>query len=444
MLGPVFERGLAISARKGRSYALRSAYGLALLAVLVAGYRNALGTDLVSRPLSDTHVTKFARELFWHLVLMQGVAVVVLTPASVAGAIADEVQRKTLGDLLTSDLSAAEIVLVKLAVRLLHVGLLVIAGLPILLLTGLLSRLAPRLVLASVAATLSTAFFLGGLSILGSTQTRSVRGAINFFFTLTPTWLVLPGAIDVLLPRKGAFGLRLYAWFGPINTWIAPTSPFALLVEALRGSIRGPGVLTGRILGMVGLEVLYGSVLTALAVVRLRPSFRVREGPRERRRSGAPSGPFRLRRSLWRVPCGLDPMSWEERFIPRISVFYRPLGLSIAPELGGLLVRGTTDFALSAFRALASDAPGIGRACGSPGGRSNDRNANRSANSSRSSNDSIPSGIIDSLLTREYFTLLRAMTSFPPPGSARTILRSLSSVTSPVRFRPSSVTTVVV
>jgi hypothetical protein len=44
MLGPVFEHELAITARKGRAFALRSAYGLALFAVLVAGYRNACGT----------------------------------------------------------------------------------------------------------------------------------------------------------------------------------------------------------------------------------------------------------------------------------------------------------------------------------------------------------------------------------------------------------------
>ena len=187
MLGPVFERELSTTARKGRSYGLRSAYGLALIAVLVAGYRDAYGTDLIPRAPSDTQVAKFARESFWHLVLVQGGAVVFLTPALVAGAIAGEVQRKTLGDLLTTDLSAAEIVLGKLAARLLHVGQLVAAGLPILLLTGLLGGLDPWLVLASVAATLSTSFFLGGLSILGSTQARSVRGALNFVFTLTLT-----------------------------------------------------------------------------------------------------------------------------------------------------------------------------------------------------------------------------------------------------------------
>src|SRR4051794_5483541 len=169
MLGPVFERELAITARRARSYALRSGYGLALLVVLAAGYRNALGTDLDPRMPTEARVSAFARGLFRDLVLVQGAAVVFLTPALVADAIAGEAQRGTLGDLLTSDLTAAEIVGGKLAARLLHVGVLGVAGLPILLLTGLLGGLEPALVFGALAATLSTAFFLGGLSVLGST-----------------------------------------------------------------------------------------------------------------------------------------------------------------------------------------------------------------------------------------------------------------------------------
>jgi ABC-type transport system involved in multi-copper enzyme maturation permease subunit len=359
MLGPVFAREIVGIARKGRSYALRSVYSLALLAVLVAGYRKAFGTDLVLSALSDTQLTTFAHLLFWHLVLVQGVAVVVLTPALVAGAIAAEVQRKTLGDLLTSDLSAAEIVLGKLAARLIHVGSLVAAGLPILLLTGLLGGLDPRLVLASEAATLSTAFFLGGLAILGSIQTRSVRGAMNFVFTLTLTWLVLPGAIDVVLPRKGELGLRLSEWFGPINAWVAPTSPFALLVDVLQGSIRSSDALSGRIVAMVGLQGLYGALLTALAVADLRPSFRARAGGKMRRGPVAPSGQFRLVRLGRRVPCGVDPMLWKELSIPRVPVFYRPLGLSIALVLVGLLTWGTIDFAIPAFREVCVSGYGV-------------------------------------------------------------------------------------
>ncbi|MEA2593338.1 MAG: hypothetical protein QOD62_3169, partial [Actinomycetota bacterium] len=113
-LGPVFERELTSTARRGRFYALRSAYGLGLLAVLVASGRNG-------PPNFDTDAlagVRIARDLFQNLLLVQGIAVVFLTPALVAGAIAEETQRKTLPELLTSDLSSFEIVLGKLAARL--------------------------------------------------------------------------------------------------------------------------------------------------------------------------------------------------------------------------------------------------------------------------------------------------------------------------------------
>ena len=114
MPGPVFERELAATARSGRAFALRSIYGLALLAVAIATYRN-----LDPGPMQ---VTRLAGDLFRNLVQAQAVAVILLTPALVAGAIAGEAQRGTLQDLLTTDLTAAEVVLGKLAARLLHVG----------------------------------------------------------------------------------------------------------------------------------------------------------------------------------------------------------------------------------------------------------------------------------------------------------------------------------
>jgi hypothetical protein len=43
-------------------------------------------------------------------------------------------------------------------------------------------------------------------------------------------------------------------------------------------------------------------------------------------------------------------MLWKELLIPRVPVFYRPLGLPIALVLLGPLAWGTIDFAIPAFR----------------------------------------------------------------------------------------------
>ncbi len=348
MLGPVFERELATTARSARAFALRSTYDLVLLAVVVATYRDTCGTDL---DLDSMQVTSFAEGLFRNLVYTQAVAVVLLTPALVAGAIAGEAQRKTLDDLLMTALTGAEIVLGKLAAGLLHLGVLVAAGLPILLLAGMLGGVDLRLMILSLAGTITLAFFLGGLSILASTQARTVRGAMNLVFTLVLTWLILPTAVDFHLPRSGSAGRQVHEWVAPVNAWIAPASPFSLLLEFQAGSLLGDEVLVQRVLGMAGLQVLYGAALTGLAVVRLRTVLPHAAGREAAESVAVPEAG---------VPCGDDPMIWKELCVASAPSSHRHLGLSVALVLGGVLVWGTIDLALPAFRELLASGYGVG------------------------------------------------------------------------------------
>lgn len=353
--GPVFERELMTTARRTRFFALRLAYGVVMLGLVASACRELPSGGGPEATVAPAVVRQAARDLFRTLLLAQGLAVVFLTPALTAGAIAGEVQRKTLHDLLTSDLTSAEIVLGKLGARLLHVVVLVAVGLPFLVFTGLLGGLGLGITAAAVATMLSTAFFLGALSLLASTQTRSVRGALNFTFTLALTWLILPGAVVVHLPRGGGLGFRLYEVLGPLNAWIAASTPFTLLIELLGRTIRGTDVLLERLAWMVGLQVVYGALLAGLAIVALRPSYRNRQGwSRSRRRRSVPRvvTASEKRRHAAARPCGDDAMLWKELFAPRTPAFYRPLGLLVAAVLGSLLVWTTFDFAAPAFAEL--------------------------------------------------------------------------------------------
>ena len=359
-LGPVFAREQVVAARGHRFYALRSAYGLGLLAVIVVTGR-ATESRLDFGTISGARI---AATLFKNLLVAQGLATVFLTPALVAGAIAQEYQRRTLHELLASDLTSAEVVLGKLAARLSSVAVLVATGLPLLVAMGLLGGVEPSLVLGALAATLSTALFLGSLSILASTQTRSVRGAMNFTFTLALAWLILPAAIDVLLPRGGETGRAVHTWVGPVNAWVAVTSPLSLWIDAMRGAIRGASGLLARVGWMIALQTIYGVFLSALAVGCLRPSFRARLGGRRRRRSESAGdtqtarGSRPARETHRRPPCGNDPMTWKE-LMPRTSVFARPSVVAVVLILGGLLVGLTTALAVPAFRELLREGYGI-------------------------------------------------------------------------------------
>jgi ABC-type transport system involved in multi-copper enzyme maturation permease subunit len=347
-LGPVFERELTVTARRGRSYGLRVAHGLGLLAVVVATGR---GDPAGALDLGTVAGVALAARLFQNLLLVQGLAIVLLTPVLVAGAIAGENQRRTLHELLTSDLNACEIVVGKLAARLSHVAVLAATGLPLLLTTGLLGGIDPPLVFAALAATLSTSVFLGGLSILASTRTRSVRGAMNLTFMLTLAWLILPGAIDVLVPRGGPACRALYEWLGPVNAWVAATSPFALWVDASRGAVVGAAALGTRVVWMIVLQGFSGALLAGLAVAGLRPSFRARLDGRRKARS-------RRRTALPRPPCGDDPMLWKE-LLPGTTAYDRPLGLAAALVLAGLLLWLTTSLAVPALGEVLASGYGL-------------------------------------------------------------------------------------
>src|SRR5262249_18317381 len=128
--GPVFVFELLTTSRRGRFYLARGFYSLVLLMVLLSVYSSWAQAD--PGELANDQVRWFAISVFFSIAIAQEVLVLVLTPALVAGVIADEKQRKTLHYLLASRLTGPEIVLGKLLVRLLYAGVLLGVSLPVL------------------------------------------------------------------------------------------------------------------------------------------------------------------------------------------------------------------------------------------------------------------------------------------------------------------------
>ena len=82
--------------------------------------------------LSIRETAAIGYAMFGTFAFAQTLAVILLTPALVAGVVAEERQRKTLQYLLTSCLTSVEIVLGKLAARMLILAVLFGVGMPIL------------------------------------------------------------------------------------------------------------------------------------------------------------------------------------------------------------------------------------------------------------------------------------------------------------------------
>jgi len=350
--GPVFTAELITTARRARYYVVRLLYGLILLLIVWINY---VDPPMGPRPrwgqeMTIQEMANFADGMFSTFSIVQCLMVLALTPPLFGGAIVDEKQRKTLHYLLASPLTSAEIVLGKLAARMLHVGVFVSLGLPVMSLLSLFGGVDPGLVIASYSAALSTAFFLAGLSILVSTITRRVREAIALIFVLELGWLLLPPLIDTLTSWQWPW---LYPWIRTVNDSVYATHP---LVALGRLSGRRGAIGLEPVYWLVGLQLLYGSLFVLLAVWRLRPIFKSQEGGAGQgrlARLNARLGRWRWR--LWAKPdCGDDPMIWKELHSVRTSGLMKVFVLLVGLSLGSFLVYGLISLGSRAFYEMLS------------------------------------------------------------------------------------------
>ncbi len=311
--GPLCYFELVRMARRSRMFALRLAFGLVLLGIMAFNYVVYSGP---TRPwynpgeFSIGETARFGQALFASMMAAQAALVLGLTPALVADAIASERQRKTLHHLLASPLLSGEIVLGKLAARLLAVGMYPALVLPIMSLLTLIGGVSPAGLFLGYAALASSAYFLAGLALLASVLARRPRDAIGAAYLLTAAWLFLPALLDVFASMLLLLWPALADAIRAVNAWVLPASPLGLVTNSQSIFSGGVDELAHLALWMVGSQVVYGTFFTALAAWRLRPTFRRHEGLEGRQIQSA-----RLARRWFPVrPCGDDPVFWKEAY----------------------------------------------------------------------------------------------------------------------------------
>ncbi|HWE37241.1 MAG TPA: ABC transporter permease [Isosphaeraceae bacterium] len=366
--GPVFNVELLTSARRLRYYVVRVLYGTLLLLIL---YQNYQALDRWGRgnrgAYSSNELTGFAMETFSTFAVAQSIAVLALTPALVAGVIAVEKQRKTLHYLLASRLSSAEIVLGKLMARLLHVGVFVAIGLPVVSLLTLFGGIDPVLIGFLYAGTATTVFLLAALSIFVSTVSKRPRDAILVVYLLELVWLVVPPLVKYAIPDEWEV---MKAVLPPPNEWVYATHP-AAVIEAIfapttmvaSGRVSTPNAALAWFCGLQGGVAL---LLVALAVWQVRRSFQAQEGGS---RWGFVRALTRRRLRIFPRPAlGDDPMLWKELHVARLGGLARFVAFAISLVALVGLCYGVTYFAQDAFDEVATY--GYGSA-GSVRGREN-------------------------------------------------------------------------
>ena len=94
IFGPILPFELLISSRRPRYFVVRVLYGTVLLTTLWVHY--AITIEIHQSPTTPQAVAALAAEFFRSLAIVQILAVLVLTPAMVAGTIAEEKDRRTI------------------------------------------------------------------------------------------------------------------------------------------------------------------------------------------------------------------------------------------------------------------------------------------------------------------------------------------------------------
>jgi ABC-type transport system involved in multi-copper enzyme maturation permease subunit len=323
-LGPVFRHEMLAAGRKRRYFWVRVLVGVGMLLLLTIGYMSVYeqarfqqsyaGTDSAGHlsisgaaMLSSTFYVMFA----WATML----GVLLITPAIAAGAIATERERRTIEYLFATDLSNSEIVLDKIAARLLVVGKLVLATLPVLAIFRLLGGVPGALLLTHFAMLASTATLTAAIALTVGVWCERGRDAVPRAIGAVFAWIVA-------LPVAFFISSLLMLWGSPWADWtnmnvllpsiqaMAAVHPLMMLLQSsgVMGGVLGIDLDRWAIARMVLLHLAGAAALLAISVAMVRRVHlraAAKPGVRLKAVAGEPAS---------RSPYEKRPMLWKEMF----------------------------------------------------------------------------------------------------------------------------------
>jgi ABC-type transport system involved in multi-copper enzyme maturation permease subunit len=273
--GPVFVYECLTAARRWQGYAARSLFVLLLLAALVVTYRAS--PELRQAGTLRT-LARFGEQLYVAVVGTELTLVLLAAPAATAGAICLDRARGTLSHLLLTDLTDGEIVLGKLAARLVPVIGLIACTLPVMALLTLLGGIDPDALLQATLLILGTALLGSSLALCFSLWATRTHEALLGTYAVWCLWLLSAPMLNRLAwLAGGSFPVFHIA----CNPYVLAFAPYG-----------APGTVGWGAFGaFFAITAGLSTLLAALAVIRLRPVCR--------REPGAGARPRKGRRAYW-------------------------------------------------------------------------------------------------------------------------------------------------
>ncbi len=210
---PICVRLVQSGSRRQRHLFIRMGYLLALILVLLwVLLVGASGNELSYAELAKAGATSFKWTAY-----LQVAMICLVAPIFMAGAIAQEANPKTWDILLTTPLSAAQIVLGHLSGRLFFVLALLMSSLPLFAITQYFGGAPSSAIFASYAIAGCAALLVGAIAVTLSVSRLAGRRAVFSFYVCVVTYLAATLAIDLLLRGAPA---RVTA-LTPLNPFLA-------------------------------------------------------------------------------------------------------------------------------------------------------------------------------------------------------------------------------
>ena len=253
-LGPVFIYECLTNSRRWQTYALRS---IGAAALLFAMWTIAYSDDGTTAAKSWRDYAQLGVEYFYALIGVELALVMLAAPAATAGAICLDRARGTLAHMLMTDLSDPEIVLGKLAARLMPVMGLVACSWPVMAMCALLGGIDPIALTMAFAIIIAVAMLGCSIALTLSVWARKSHEVVLATYTVFIAGLLL-WPIWELLSRV----------YGPPPPWTLLANPFYVAFA--------PYAVPGKLelwdyLGFFGVTLGASAMLTGLAVWRTRP-----------------------------------------------------------------------------------------------------------------------------------------------------------------------------
>lgn len=315
--GPVFVYEWLTATRRRRLYAMRALFVGMILVGMMLAHRRPHGDPDGRVTLRE--LASYGAQLYQTTVIVELMLILLAAPAATAGAVCLDRARGTLDHMLATDLSNAEIVLGKLAVRLIPVLGLIASILPVVALSTLLGGIDPLALAGSFLVAVGCAVLGCSLALTLSVFGRKTHEVLIVTYMILVAWMMAP--LIVAIAYEVSVGPPPPAG-GPTNLWTFLhdaaewSNPFVLALAPYRTP------------GMVGIETyagfltgcLFGSAaLTGLAMAQVRGVSLSRAGRPPRRR------PQRLVRFPEFPGPSLDdnPVAWREWHRSRPTLMMR-------------------------------------------------------------------------------------------------------------------------